>query len=71
MTADIINLAAHKKVVDALKDANRKLHEQGDAERYFCLKCDMDQFRLYSTGQVHCASCAAQMSNLSVRDTAP
>ena len=35
-----------------------------DAEHYFCMRCDSDQFRLYAGGEVHCAKCGSLMQNL-------
>lgn len=32
--------------------------------QYFCLRCDADEFRLYASGNVHCAHCGALMRNL-------
>lgn len=37
--------------------------------RYFCLRCDGDNFKLYSAGIVHCANCGALTRNLSVEDS--
>jgi ribosomal protein L37AE/L43A len=36
---------------------------------FYCLRCEGDQFKLFSTGMVHCAHCGARMRNLSVADT--
>jgi hypothetical protein len=32
--------------------------------QYYCLRCDADEFRLYASGNVHCAHCGAFMRNL-------
>jgi len=40
-----------------------------DAEHYFCMRCDSDQFRLYSGGEVHCAKCGSLMQNLCTGET--
>jgi hypothetical protein len=37
-----------------------------DAPRYFCLTCDTDQFKLYASGTVHCARCAALIRNVQI-----
>jgi ribosomal protein L37AE/L43A len=37
-----------------------------DAEHYFCMRCDSDQFRLYASGEVHCSKCGSLMQNLSI-----
>jgi hypothetical protein len=39
-----------------------------DAPRFFCLSCDTDQFKLYASGSVHCASCGALIRNIGVSD---
>jgi hypothetical protein len=41
-----------------------------DAPRFFCLSCDTDQFKLYASGGVHCASCGALIRNIEVSDSA-
>ena len=40
-----------------------------DAPRFFCLSCDTDQFKLYASGSVHCASCGALIRNVEVSDS--
>jgi hypothetical protein len=40
-----------------------------DAPRFFCLSCDTDQFKLYASGTVHCASCGALIRNVEVSDS--
>lgn len=40
-----------------------------EAPRFFCLSCDTDQFKLYATGSVHCASCGALIRNIGVSDS--
>jgi hypothetical protein len=35
-----------------------------DAPRFFCLNCDTDQFKLYASGTVHCATCGALIRNV-------
>lgn len=37
-----------------------------EAPRYYCTRCDTDQFRLCETGTVHCAHCGALMRNIIV-----
>jgi DNA-directed RNA polymerase subunit RPC12/RpoP len=34
--------------------------------RYFCTRCDADEFRIAEAGTVHCAQCGALMRNLLV-----
>lgn len=41
-----------------------------DAPRFFCLSCDTDQFKLYASGSVHCASCGSLIRNIGVSDSA-
>jgi hypothetical protein len=38
------------------------------SERYFCLRCDTDQFKLLPSGAVHCAHCGALMRNITVAE---
>ena len=40
-----------------------------EAPRFFCLSCDTDQFKLYASGSVHCASCGALIRNIGVSDS--
>jgi hypothetical protein len=40
-----------------------------DAPRFFCLSCDTDQFKLYASGNVHCAACGALIRNIGVSDS--
>jgi hypothetical protein len=40
-----------------------------DAEHYFCMRCDADNFRLYAGGEVHCAQCGSLMQNLGISET--
>jgi hypothetical protein len=55
-------------------DDYRKTRKPGrpkvpDAPRFFCLSCDTDQFKLYASGSVHCASCGALIRNIGVSDS--
>lgn len=38
--------------------------------KYYCLRCDADEFRLYASGSVHCAHCGALMRNLGLTSSA-
>lgn len=38
--------------------------------QYYCLRCDADEFRLYASGNVHCARCGALMRNLLLSNSA-
>jgi hypothetical protein len=40
-----------------------------ESPRFFCLSCDTDQFKLYASGSVHCASCGALIRNIGVSDS--
>ncbi|MGQ0545509.1 MAG: hypothetical protein ACT4P3_09280 [Betaproteobacteria bacterium] len=40
-----------------------------DGPRYFCTRCDADEFRIAQAGSVHCAACGATMRNLFVNRT--
>lgn len=31
---------------------------------FYCVTCDTDLFRIYSSGYVHCGNCGAQITNL-------
>jgi hypothetical protein len=33
---------------------------------YYCTRCEDDRFRLFTEGEVQCASCGAQMRNLGI-----
>ena len=32
--------------------------------QWFCTRCDSETFRVFSTGNIHCANCGARMRNL-------
>ena len=40
-----------------------------DAPRFFCMSCDTDEFKIYATGTIHCASCGALIRNIEASDT--
>ena len=42
----------------------------GWGAQYYCLRCDADEFRLYASGNVHCAHCGAFMRNLALTTSA-
>jgi hypothetical protein len=59
---NVVPLAAYRR---------RKARLAGHApvtpgSRYFCTRCDTDEFRLGESGSVHCAACGAYMRNLAV-----
>jgi len=35
-----------------------------ESPRFFCLACDTDQFKIYSSGAIHCVNCGARIRNL-------
>lgn len=36
--------------------------------QFFCLRCDVDSFRLFSNGSVHCAGCGCVIKNILVKE---
>jgi ribosomal protein L37AE/L43A len=67
--AHIVDLAHYRK---ARKPARRDVVPAAASKpepHFYCLRCEGDQFKLFSTGMVHCAHCGARMRNLSVADT--
>jgi DNA-directed RNA polymerase subunit RPC12/RpoP len=38
----------------------------GAGLEYYCERCESEQFRLLTAGDVHCARCGARMANLQV-----
>lgn len=67
----IIDLA--KRRLEVRERDSRKatigINNLKDAEHYFCMRCDADNFRLYSGGAVHCAQCGSLMQNLLIGET--
>ena len=41
------------------------------ASQYFCLRCEHEEFRLYSSGMIHCAKCGALIRNILVNPKEP
>lgn len=64
---DVIRLADIKKKQAPVVE--RVEAPEPDAEHYFCMRCDSDQFRLYAKGEVHCAKCGSLMANLCTGET--
>jgi hypothetical protein len=56
------------KLSDYRKTPFKKRPNDLDQKRYFCLKCDSDQFKLMADGDVYCASCTARARNLRLLD---
>jgi ribosomal protein L37AE/L43A len=57
----IVQLSAFRK---ARKPVQEDAVAQEPPPHYFCQRCDTDQFKLYASGLVHCANCAALMRNI-------
>lgn len=38
-----------------------------NVERFFCLACDTDLFKVYPTGVIHCANCGSLIRNMEVK----
>jgi hypothetical protein len=55
--------------LDDYRKARKPVPKAPDAPRFFCLSCDTDQFKLYASGSVHCASCGALIRNIGVSDS--
>ena len=60
---NVVRLAEFRK---RRKHLRRDRAAGDSAPQYFCMRCDMDEFRLYASGMVHCAHCGALMRNLLV-----
>ena len=62
---NVVRLAEYRRRRKALPcQAN-----PAEGPRYFCTRCDADEFRLGEAGAVHCAHCGALMRNLLVNRT--
>lgn len=46
--------------------AQRAAASAEPASQYFCLRCEAEEFRLYSSGMIHCARCGALIRNIRV-----
>ena len=64
MMKNIVHLDSYRK---ARKSA--RTPKAPEAPRFFCLSCDADQFKLYASGTVHCANCAALIRNIEISDS--
>ncbi|OGA41788.1 MAG: hypothetical protein A3G28_04760 [Betaproteobacteria bacterium RIFCSPLOWO2_12_FULL_68_19] len=60
---NVVRLAAYRR---RRKGAGPAPALPADGPRYYCTRCDADEFRLAECGAVHCAHCGALMRNLSV-----
>jgi hypothetical protein len=57
----IVNLSDYRK---PRQPARRAATTPGTVPHYVCLRCETGEFKLYSSGMVHCAQCGALMRNL-------
>jgi ribosomal protein L37AE/L43A len=68
--AHIVDLSQYR---EARKPAQRRDSAPVSAYKpephFFCQRCESEQFKLFSSGIVHCGHCGARMRNLSVSDT--
>jgi DNA-directed RNA polymerase subunit RPC12/RpoP len=60
--ANVVRLAEYRK--RRRQAAWRRAQPANGGSQYYCLRCDADEFRLYASGNVHCARCGALMRNL-------
>ncbi len=69
LVTTIVKLSDYRKPQNAPKRAvTPPAHASEGAPHYFCLRCDTDDFKLYSSGVVHCSHCGALMRNITVAD---
>jgi len=61
---NIVRLAEYRKRRRPI--ATSRPQAAGFGAQYYCLRCDADEFRLYASGNVHCARCAALIRNLAL-----
>jgi Zn finger protein HypA/HybF involved in hydrogenase expression len=70
---NVVRLDEYRRTRQQTRLRARRLARQPaaaqDAEHYFCMRCDGDQFRLYAGGEVHCGQCGSLMQNLAVGET--
>jgi hypothetical protein len=62
--ANVVRLAEYRK--RRRPAALPRSRPAGWGAQYYCLRCDADEFRLYASGNVHCAHCGAFMRNLAL-----
>ena len=65
MLKNVVRLDDYRKT----RKCARSPAKAPDAPRFFCLTCDADQFKLYASGTVHCANCAALIRNIEISDS--
>lgn len=61
--AKVLNLSEYRK-----QRASAAPEPQAPDSRpsYYCLRCNSDRFKLYPSGEIHCAHCGALMQNIEV-----
>ena len=64
MSTNVVRLDEYRKAHQPARQRPRA--SNSDAEHYFCMRCDSDQFRLYAGGEVNCAKCGSLMQNLGI-----
>jgi hypothetical protein len=69
LTATIVQLSDYRKPPKAPRTVAPRADPAQGAPHYFCLRCDTDDFKLYSSGVVHCSHCGALMRNITVSDS--
>ena len=62
--SNVVRLAEYRKRQRPV--ALPRSRPAGRGAQYYCMRCDADEFRLYSSGNVHCARCGAFMRNLAL-----
>lgn len=65
---NVVRLAEYRK--RRRQAAVRRPQPASWGAQYYCLRCDADEFRLYASGNVHCAHCGALMRNLGLTNSA-
>lgn len=61
--ATIVNLEDYRKPRKPAAGAPGRFE---GVPHYYCQRCDTDHFKLFATGEIHCAHCGALMRNINV-----
>lgn len=64
----IVHLSEYRK---SRRTAGSDSATPDSAPHYYCQRCDTDQFKLFASGEVHCAHCGALMRNILVHSEPP
>jgi late competence protein required for DNA uptake (superfamily II DNA/RNA helicase) len=51
-----------------VKGTQPPVNQEPTGNRYFCRRCDCQEFLIMETGSVHCSSCYSLIRNLEVRE---